>query len=175
MLVNKVRIRQIIDLIRRAKTDKLAEFHAEEYAKELRAMQEENFKNVVALCKEYNIRYIHLGFTEICGCEGKDDNNRGWKSPAIWAISKRLGINGGCGNSDQYQSDMGPWFPYEAFAYWDIQEMRILSTEEVSSLDFRNVCENTWDQRRYTAPLSYGFELVTLDTLKAMDEKYAIT
>lgn len=167
MRVDKVKINQIVSLIKRAKTDKLAEFFAYAYATELRAMQEANFQNVVTICKEYNVRYIHLGFTELAGCEARTDENR-W--PAMWKIAKRLDISC-CGNSDQAQIEMGPWFPHEAQNYWDLQEMRILTPKEVSELNFKNVCEKNWPGR-YSAPLSYNFGVLTKEDIDRINGKH---
>lgn len=170
MLVDKVKIRKNIEILKKADKDPLIKFLSEPCAREVRQEQEENFKNFITLCKEYKFTYIYLGFTEITGCEDKRDSH--W--PAVWSLVRRLGINGGAGNTDQSQLDMGPWFPYEAHNHWNVNEMRKLTVEEVVHLKFKNVCEKSWPSR-YSAPKSYGFELVTLETLAEFDKKYAIT
>lgn len=136
------RIKQIVGILERVRNDPLKRFVAQVEADELPVLREELLKKLFEECRRYDIRYLYLGKGEICGCEGKRAKGGlrdGW--PAMWSVADDLGINGGCGNSDQYQtSDYNAiLFPLEAYGGWDLKKNVKLTDAEVEAKKFARV------------------------------------
>ena len=144
--IDTAHIERIITLLVRAKTDKLAKFVAQGYIVDLLEIQKTNFDNLMTLCDEYNIRYIAITQYEMCGCEGIMTKER-FTRCAVWTVSEKLGISGGCGNSDQHQLKSGPWFPEQCYGEWNVPERRKLFQHESDKLVFKYVCRGQFGER----------------------------
>ena len=136
------RIREIVKMLERVKRDPLKSFVAAAEADELPTLREELLKKLFEECKSHDIRYLYLGKGEICGCEGKRAKGglrNGW--PAMWSVADDVGITGGCGNTDQYQtSDYNAiLFPTEAYGGWDLVKNVKLTDAEVEAKKFARV------------------------------------
>ena len=129
-------INRIHNLKQKVKSDPLVAFLSEPEFDRLESIKEQNLHNFFSLCNKVKIRYIYLGPEEICGCDGIEYNR--W--PAVWHIADSLGFSS-CGNSDQYQihDSSKLCFPEDAYGYWDTQENRKLTVEEIASRKFRHV------------------------------------
>ena len=140
MKIDIDRINRIENLIKDSTKDPLKKFVVEPFAEELILIKETNLSNIFKLCLQMKIRYLYLGKGEIAGCENKRwPEENGW--PAMWRIVELMEIKGGCGNSDQHQTQdyAGKLFPAHAYGGWDLVERRMLSNEETAQRKFRRV------------------------------------
>lgn len=106
----------------------LHNYKLDQVQKELPLLQQSNLDFVLSEARKLNIRYLVINRLEIWGTQNiKCD---GW--PAIWKLVRKLGIHGGCGNTDQAQTvDTIALFPKDAFnKRWDTFELTFEDGEE---------------------------------------------
>lgn len=125
---------RLYNTLKKYRGDPLKLFVAQADADRLEEIRKINLNNLFEEAKRLNVRYIHISYSELCGCEykkGTDD----W--PAMWQIAKKLGFKSSCGNGDQYQLLNGDIaFPEDSYGGWDLVEERKLTEEEVKNLNF---------------------------------------
>lgn len=134
-MIDVDKIKKLTEQINAAEDHILKRFVANAFIDELTILQNENLTKIFELCSQFGVRYIKIHPFEICGCEDKRVD--GW--PAMWKIAELLNIDGGCGNTDQYQTRSGKWFPDDAYGQWDVMEKRKLFLDEIMTKNFRSV------------------------------------
>lgn len=136
------RIKYILKCVNRAGSDPLKQFVNAMNVDELPVLRQALLQQLFDECNKHDVRYVYLGKGEICGCEkiaAKSGFRRG--RPVMWTIAEDLGIQGGCGNSDQYQtSDYNTsLFPINAYGGWDLKKNVKLTDEQVEEKKFARV------------------------------------
>lgn len=139
-MIDMSRIKTLTKKIDKVGDHELKLFVANVWIDELKIIKNDNLLSLFTLCTKFGVRYIKIHGSEICGCE----NVRYHGCPAMWEIAKKLGINGRYGNSDQYQTIPGKWFPDEAYGEWDIVENRKLTIDELKAHKFHAVVSRSW-------------------------------
>ncbi len=79
-------LKNLMNLIKKNSEDKVRSFVAEYERDQLEKLREKNLNLLFKKCNKFGIRYLYLGYNEICGCE--DIHYDGW--PAIWEVAKSL-------------------------------------------------------------------------------------
>lgn len=121
-------------IVKKSKSDPFKSFVARGEEDRLEEIRKTNLDNLFNEAKRLNVRYVYIGYGELCGCEYKKGSD-GW--PAMWEIAQKLGFPGSTGNGDQYQtSNANIVFPENSYGGWDLVEERKLTNEEVKNLNF---------------------------------------